>query len=208
LAIDPKDLTKIPETAASSRIKYVRFLDADQVLEFFQGLFETSVSAKDSGKWEHLSQYLDEWENKAVNTLLLGRYAYETGPWAPLAKPLGRCRVAIVTTGGVYVDGDEPFDTKGDWSFRVLPANTPRDKFRIAHEKYDLTGVLEDINTVFPVDTLGELAADGIIGSLAETNYGFMGYIPKPEGLISDTAPEVARRLRADGVDAVLIPTT
>ena len=85
LAIDPKDLTKIPETAASSRIKYVRFLDADQVLEFFQGLFETSVSAKDSGKWEHLSQYLDEWENKAVNTLLLGRYAYETGPWAPLA---------------------------------------------------------------------------------------------------------------------------
>ena len=208
MAIDPKDLTKIPETAASSRIKYIRFLDPDQVLAFFQGLFQTSVEAKDAGRLEKLSKYLEEWEDTAVNNLLLGRYAYETGPWAPLTRPLSQCRVAIVTTGGVYMDGDEPFDTKGDWSFRVLPSDTPRDKFRIAHEKYDLTGVLEDINTVFPVDTLGELAADGIIGSLAETNYGFMGYIPRPESLIAETAPEVARRLKDDGVDAVLIPTT
>ncbi len=208
MAIDPKELAKIPETAASSRIKYLRNLDEDQVLAFFQGLFQTSVEAKDQGNWEKLSQYLEEWEDNITNTLLFGRQAYETGPWAPLTKPLNHCRVAILTTGGVYVDGDQPFDVTGDWSFRILPKDTPHDKFRIAHDKYDLTGVLEDINTVFPVDTLKELAAEGIIGSLAETNYGFMGFIPRPEGLISETAPEVARRLKADGVDAVLIPTT
>ena len=206
--IDPKELVRIPETAASSRIKYVRYLDDDQIQAFFHGLFLTSVEAKDTGRWDKLSRYLEEWEEIAVDTLLLGRHAYESGPWAPLPKPLSLCKVAIVTTGGVYVDGDEPFDVKGDWSFRILPKDTPRDKFRIAHEKYDLTGVLDDINTVFPVDVLEELADDGIVGALAHTNYGFMGYIPQPEGLVSETAPAVARRLKEDGVEAVLIPTT
>ena len=98
--------------------------------------------------------------------------------------------------------------TETDHTFRVLPIDTPRDKFRVAHVHYDTNGVLEDINTVFPIDILKELAAESSIGSVADTNYGFMGFIPRPEGLISESAPEVARRLKAEGVDAVLIPTT
>ncbi|MBI2906766.1 MAG: hypothetical protein HYX92_03805 [Chloroflexi bacterium] len=208
MAIDPKELTRIPETAASSRIKYIRLLDDDQIVEFFNHLLVTSIEAKETGQWEKVSRYIEEWEDKIGDNLAAGRQVYETGPWTPLSKPLSQCKVAIVTTGGVYVDGDKPFDVTGDWSFRVLPRGTARERFRIAHEKYDLTGVLEDINTVFPVDTLKELEASGAIGCLAETNYAFMGFIPQPEGLIGETAPEVARRLKADGVDAVVIPTT
>ncbi|MBI2861927.1 MAG: hypothetical protein HYX89_03810, partial [Chloroflexi bacterium] len=50
--------------------------------------------------------------------------------------------------------------------------------------------------------------ADGVIGEFAEVNYGFMGFIPKPQGLIEETAPEVARRLKEAKVDAVIIGTT
>jgi hypothetical protein len=35
-----------------------------------------------------------------------------------------------------------------------------------------------------------------------------MGYIPEPSGLINETAPEVAGRLKDEGVDGVVIGTT
>ncbi|TAK35586.1 MAG: hypothetical protein EPO21_05620 [Chloroflexota bacterium] len=56
-----------------------------------------------------------------------------------------------------------------------------------------------------PVWRLWELEERGIIGQLAVTNYSFMGYIPEPMHLVSDTAPEVAQDLREDGVDAVFL---
>ena len=38
--------------------------------------------------------------------------------------------------------------------------------------------------------------------------YSFMGYIPDPSGLMEVTGPEVAGRLKEDGVDGVVIGTT
>lgn len=208
MPIDVKELINIHPDAASSRIRYVRLLEEHEIVAFFQGLLRTTVEAKDGGDWEKVSRYLEEWEDRVGHTLLLGRHAYDGGPWTPLSKPLSQCRVAIVTTGGVYVEGDEPFNVDGDISFRLLPKETPPDRFRIAHTHYDTSGVLDDVDTVFPVNVLKDLEAEGVIGCLADINYGFMGFIPRPEGLIAETAPVVARRLKADGVDAVLIPTT
>jgi D-proline reductase (dithiol) PrdB len=39
-------------------------------------------------------------------------------------------------------------------------------------------------------------------------NYAFMGLIPEPSRLIEETAPEIAHRLRDDGVDAVFLAAT
>jgi hypothetical protein len=49
------------------------------------------------------------------------------------------------------------------------------------------------------------LAQQGIIGRLHPWTYSFMGYLPEPRQLIAETAPEVARRLQAEGVDAALL---
>ncbi|MBA2537170.1 MAG: hypothetical protein H0V20_07040 [Actinobacteria bacterium] len=43
------------------------------------------------------------------------------------------------------------------------------------------------------------------IGQLAQRSYSFMGYVPEPEPLLTESGPEVARRLCSDEVDLVLL---
>ena len=58
------------------------------------------------------------------------------------------------------------------------------------------------------MDVFRDLEREGVIGQLADTNYSFMGFIQRPDLLSTETAPEMARQLKADGVDAVLLTST
>ena len=132
----------------------------------------------------------------------------EETPWSPFTGPLSKARVALVTTAGVHLAGQEPFDMKdpdGDPTYRALPSDTPKEAYTITHDYYDHSDADRDLNIVFPIDRLREMAEGGEIGSLAPVNYGFMGHIDGPhiETLIKKTAPEVAARLAGDGVDVV-----
>ena len=127
--------------------------------------------------------------------------------------PIREAKVALVTTGGFYLKTQEPYETDGpenlgDWSFRAIPRTTPANEMNVTHLHYDLSGPKEDRNCVFPIDRAAELHAEGLIGSLNDTYYSFMGFIQRPEVLASETAPEVARLLKADGVDAAVITAT
>ncbi len=131
-------------------------------------------------------------------------------PWTPFTKGLADSKVALVTTAGVHLPGQEPFnmtDPDGDPTFRALPLDTPVDGYTITHDYYDHSDADRDINVVFPVLRLRELAEEGFIKEVAPVNYGFMGHIvgPHVETLMKKTAPEVAGRLRKDVVDAVLL---
>jgi len=134
----------------------------------------------------------------------------EETPWSQFTGPLSKARVALVTTAGVHLAGQEPFDMKdpdGDPTYRALPSDTPKEAYTITHDYYDHSDADRDLNIVFPIDRLREMAEGGEIGSLAPVNYGFMGHIDGPhiETLIKKTAPEVAARLAGDGVDVVLL---
>ena len=131
-------------------------------------------------------------------------------PWVPARKPLARCRVAVVTTAGVHHGDQPPFDmadAAGDPSFRPLRAESIGGNYRVTHDYYDHRDVEQDLNIVLPLDRLRELAAQGIIGALAATHYSFMGHIDGRHipTLIGTSAAEVAARLKADGVDVVLL---
>ena len=131
-------------------------------------------------------------------------------PWTPFEGPLSEKSVAIVTTAGVHLKGDPPFDMAdpdGDPSIRVIPSSTPSEALTITHDYYDHRDADRDINIVFPVDRLRELAQEGFIGSVAPTHYGLMGHITgrHVDTLTSETAPLVAAGLKADGVGAVLL---
>jgi D-proline reductase (dithiol) PrdB len=76
---------------------------------------------------------------------------------------------------------------------------------RIAHDHYDHTDADQDPNCVFPIDRLRELAAEGVIGSVASWHIGFMGFIPNPERLMRETIPAMIDRLMDDRVDAVVL---
>ena len=129
-------------------------------------------------------------------------------PWTPFEKPLSQCRVAVLTTAGLYVPGEQPpfraKDIEGDWTLRELPQDVPLASLAIAHDHYDHTRANADRNCVYPLERLRELVADGTIGSLAPVHFSISGYCTRPDLIVERTAPQVVQRLRTMAVDVLL----
>ena len=90
---------------------------------------------------------------------------FDTRPWV-VGPPLSERRVAIVTSAGLHRVGDPAFATV-DLSYRVIPGTTRADELTMTHSSvhFDRTGFREDVNVVFPIDRLRELASQGVIAS-------------------------------------------
>ncbi len=132
------------------------------------------------------------------------------GEGARLRRPLNQARIAAVTTAGFYLPDQQPFDDGvrgGDYSYRVIPRAADLASLRHSHrsDAFDHAGIDRDPNVALPLDRLRELAAEGVIGEVAPRHFSFMGSITAPARLIRFTAPQVAGRLREDGVDAVVL---
>lgn len=121
------------------------------------------------------------------------------------APPLARARIAIVTTAGLRPDGG------GSWTdgqgFTVLPHTERALTLAHASSNFDRSGLAADLDVVYPVDRLDELAATGHIGSVASQHLSFMGAQLDHTftTLLLDTGPAAAKVLRDDGVDVVLL---
>jgi D-proline reductase (dithiol) PrdB len=128
---------------------------------------------------------------------------FETRPFVS-GLPLSRRRVAIVSSAGLVVRGEDPFRGR-DPDYRAIPADTRAADLLCSHISinFDRTGFQEDWNVVFPLDRLNELAAHGTIGSVAATHYSFMGATDPVE--MEPHARELAGRLKQDRVDAVIL---
>lgn len=128
----------------------------------------------------------------------------------PLRKALDTCIVALVTTAGLSLPDQAPFDVtikRGDSSFRELPADISPQLLEMNQRSwaFDQSGILRDRNLALPLDRLKEMQQRGEIGGVAPHHYSFMGSIAGPSKLIKESAPEVARRLKTEHVDVVLL---
>lgn len=121
-----------------------------------------------------------------------------------LKKPLSECKVAFVTAGGIHKKDQTPFNTSGDFSYRIIPFDTPSDQLMVTHGGFDNSDINKDVNAMFPIDRLHELVDAGFIGSLADETYTFMGGGGNVEKFREETGPEIARKLKEQGVDIVL----
>jgi len=131
-------------------------------------------------------------------------------PWSPPRKPLAEANVALVTTAGLVLPGQPPFDEHvkgGDSSFRVIPSEAEVRTLIDTHrsETFDHAGVAADPNLAFPLDRLHELARGGAVGRVNRRHLSFMGSITATARLVTERAPEAARLLVEDGVDAALL---
>ena len=138
---------------------------------------------------------------------------HDDTPWTPMAKPLSESRLALVTTAGLHLRTDKPFISghkKGDTSFRVIPRSAGAADIIQSHTSlgFDHTGIYRDINVTFPIDRLPELIDQKKIGSLSDNYYSFMGALTDVTGIIEESGPEVARRLKDEGVEVVLLTPT
>src|SRR5467141_5032648 len=108
------------------------------------------------------------WVSRLIAMPQLRRLATGEIPWTPLRRPLAQSTVALISTGGVHLRSDRPFNLNGDPTFRVIPKAAPPADLAISHQTYDRTDALRDINLVFPIERLRELEAERVIGRLAE----------------------------------------
>ena len=126
-------------------------------------------------------------------------------PWVP-GGPLSKRRVALITTAGIHRRGDRPFGAGGRDDYSVIPRDATAEELVMSQYSvnFDRTGFQQDINVVFPIDRLKELEREGAIGSVAEYHYAFVG-AGSPITRLEPKGREVAKLLKQDGVDAVLL---
>ena len=151
--------------------------------------------------------------NRQIVTAWTEREPERDIPWTALTKPLSEARVAVVSTAGLAMADDEPFDQEGErrnpwWgdpSFRVLPREARTGSVRCYHMHIDTSVPERDLDSVMPLARLAELASDGFVGASAPSHYSFMGYILKEKELLERSAPAMIRQMKAEDVDAVLL---
>ena len=104
----------------------------------------------------------------------------ETAPLTRLRKPLSQCRVSMLTSGGIShctVPGFDP-DARNDHRLDALKQDVDTADFEINDSYYNHSDADRDLNCVFPIDRLRELAERGEIGDAAPRFWsGFMGRI-------------------------------
>ncbi len=150
------------------------------------------------------------------------RAGYENTPmqaeepvWAPLSTPVEQATIALLTSAGLYIEGEqEPFDvererehpTWGDPTYRVIPRDVAQQAIAATHLHLNTRDLLIDFNVALPIRAFGELEAEGRIGRLADEHYAFMGFQESgAEQWRTHYGPEVARRLKDAGVHALVM---
>ena len=126
-------------------------------------------------------------------------------PFVRPEKPIEDSRLALVSTGGVHLPGQQRFDIDdpaGDCSYREIPTSAEELTWTHAYYRPDEGS---DLDAVFPLQTLRGLVEDGLVGELGPRHFSFMGAVHDPTPLVEVTAPEVAGKLVQDGTDAVLL---
>lgn len=137
-------------------------------------------------------------------------------PWTPLAKPLNQCTVALLTSGGIALKTDRPFDQEGErrnpwWgdpSYRIIPSTATEQDIEVYHLHINPDFTRRDLNCLLPIQRLAELQAAGEVGAVASSHYSIMGYLPRPEEMLTQAVPAIIQRLKDEQVDLlVLVPS-
>lgn len=134
-------------------------------------------------------------------------------PWTSLKKPASRTTFSLMTSAGISLKTDPPFDMErekrepmwGDPTHREIPRDTPQEAIDVNHLHVDTRFIREDINVILPITRFAEFEKEGVIGSLAPTCYSFYGYQHDFSYLLEQTLPKVAAKMHAEGVAAVVL---
>lgn len=125
--------------------------------------------------------------------------------WAPVTKELKDMSVAIASAAGIHTKQQERFNLAGDFSWRQIDNTVPTSELTVSHGGYDNSDVNKDINCMFPIDRLHELAREGYIRACAPVHAGFMGGGGDQDKFKELTGPAIAKLFKKEDVDAVLL---
>lgn len=138
----------------------------------------------------------------------------EEGPvWAPFSKRLAESRIALLSSAGFHVRGSQPsFDLDGErdrpeWgdpTWRAIDSSAQ--DLDVAHLHLNDEDLLADPEIALPRHLLSHLAAEGVIGSAADSHVAVMGYQERSlRDWRSTTAPQIASHLRSQAADGLVL---
>jgi hypothetical protein len=133
--------------------------------------------------------------------LELSRYCV---PYTPFKGKIEDASICLVSTAAVRGKDDAPFDTEGDTSWRVIPADLEAKDLRYDDTHYDHACVDRDMNCVFPIDRVRELAAERRVGGLTLRHFS-LGYSQALRELREKTIPGLVREIDRERPGAVLL---
>ena len=133
--------------------------------------------------------------------LELSRYCI---PFTPFRGKLEEAIVCLVSTAGVRRKDDRPFDTEGDTTWRVIGSDATAADLVYDDTHYDHACVDRDLNCVFPLDRLRELAREGRIGGLTESHFS-LGFSQALREMRERTIPQLVREVDRTRPDLVLL---
>lgn len=142
-------------------------------------------------------------EGLAKNLRELVMPTYEGNPWTH-AVPLRQARVAIISTAGLHRRSDAVF-APGSSDYRLIPGDVDPADLVMSHVSvnFDRSGFQQDLNVVFPLAHLQQMAKDGEIGSVASWHYSFMGATDPTR--MAEHGAAVGKLLKDDAVTAALL---
>lgn len=200
--------------------KFLKNLSDDDAAIFLQELLHALSDTFDDANLDRLYGHILKGQIQAYAGP--SRWTYADGPFTPLAKSLSTARVALLTSSGHFVEGDDPkpFGIEGmsqaeaaariddflreEPTLSVIPADTPIGRLRVRHGGYDIRSAERDPNVTFPLDLLRELASDGVIGELGPNAYSFVGACAQTP-LLKRSGPRWVQRLKNEAIDAVVL---
>lgn len=131
---------------------------------------------------------------------------------ATAISDLSKARIALVTSGGIVPKGNpdriESSSASKYGTYSLVNVDTlTADSYETAHGGYDPVYANQDPNRVLPLDIVREMEKEGVIGSLHNYFYTTVGNGTAVANA-KKYAAEIAQKLVADGVDAVILTST
>jgi D-proline reductase (dithiol) PrdB len=134
-------------------------------------------------------------------------------PWTPMPKPLNQTTIALVTSAGISLKSDPPFDMEreereplwGDRSFRMIPRGTTEKEIEVNHLHINTTFIKEDMNVILPLTRMAEFEQEGVIGRLASTAYSFYGFQWQNKDFLKEAIEPISKKMKSEEVEAVLL---
>lgn len=130
----------------------------------------------------------------------------------PAVKDITKAKIALVTSGGIVPKGNPDHiesssaSKYGEYDIEGVMDLTEA-TYETAHGGYDPIYANEDSDRVLPVDVLRDLEKEGKIGSLHRYFYTTVGNGTAVKSSKAFAA-EFSQKLKADGVDAVILTST
>ena len=206
--------------------KFLRLLPPDQAAEFFESLLRDVGESLDDGSFERVVETVYDWQVRgyAPDPAAPPRFDYTDGPFTPLGKPLSESRVALLSSGGHFVRGNDPEPlgypgmSQADAEEHIndymkeapvlseIPVDTAAEDLVLRLGGYDVRGAALDHNVVLPIEAMKTAESEGRIGELHPTAYSFVGSTSQLR-LRESVAGEWAGRFRDEGIEAfVMVP--